>query len=107
MTKTDILNATFASLTATVIGLAAAPAFSATCAPREVVIDRLAQQFGETRRGLGLGTRNRVVEVFASPETGSWTITVTMPDGRTCLVASGQNWEEQAPDLSHLKDADA
>ena len=108
MTRTDILNLSFGALAAAVVALAAAtPARSATCAPRDAILERLAQQFGETRRGLGLGTRNRVVEVFASPETGSWTITVTLPDGRTCLIASGQDWEEQAPDLSHLQDADA
>ena len=108
MTKTDILNATFAALTAGVVMLVAAtPARSATCAPRDVVIDRLANQFGETRRGLGVGTKNRVVEIFASPDSGSWTITVTMPNGTTCLIASGQDWEEAMDDLAHLQDADA
>lgn len=108
MTKTDILNLTFAALTAGVVAVVAAtPARSATCAPRDTVIDRLANQFGETRRGLGVGTKNRVVEIFASPESGSWTITVTMPNGTTCLIASGQDWEEAMDDLAHLQDADA
>ena len=34
-----------------------------------------------------------LVETFASAETGTWTITVTMPTGVTCLVASGQAFE--------------
>ncbi|WP_406646830.1 hypothetical protein QEZ52_00215 [Aliisedimentitalea scapharcae] len=63
------------------------------CAPRHVVVDRLAQGFGETRQSIGLGAQGAVVEVFASTETGSWTITVTMPGGLTCLVASGQSFE--------------
>ena len=42
---------------------------------------------------IGLGANNQVVEVFASLETGTWTITVTLPDGTTCLVASGQAYE--------------
>ncbi|THH36029.1 hypothetical protein E4Z66_13260 [Aliishimia ponticola] len=64
------------------------------CAPREAVIDRLASGYGESRQSMGLGTNNQVVEVFASDETGTWTITVTMPNGLTCLVASGQAFEE-------------
>ena len=36
------------------------------------------------------------MEVFASVESGSWTITVTMSNGITCLVASGQAFEELA-----------
>ena len=66
------------------------------CAPREAVLERLATGYGETRQSVGLGSNNAVVEVFASAETGSWTITVTMPGGLTCLVASGQSYEAVA-----------
>lgn len=69
------------------------------CAPREAVIDRLAEGYGETRQSVGLGSNNSMVEVFASEETGSWTITVTTPGGLTCLVASGQSFEEVAEAL--------
>ncbi|UWQ92183.1 hypothetical protein K3727_05120 [Rhodobacteraceae bacterium M382] len=69
------------------------------CAPRTVVVDRLAQGYGETRQSIGLGAQGAVVEVFASDETGSWTITVTLPNGLTCLVASGQSYETLAEAL--------
>lgn len=69
------------------------------CAPRERVVERLAEGYGETRQAIGLGANNAVVEVFASDESGSWTITVTMPNGLTCLVASGQAFEELAEAL--------
>lgn len=63
------------------------------CAPRGTVVERLASSYGETRQSIGLGSQGAVVETFASDDTGSWTITVTMPDGMTCLVASGQSFE--------------
>jgi len=69
------------------------------CAPRDEVVDRLAAKFGETRQSMGLGANNAVMEVFASPDSGSWTITVTMANGITCLVASGQAFEELAEAL--------
>ena len=69
------------------------------CGPREVVVDRLAHGYGEARQSMGLGANNSVVEVFASEETGSWTITVTSVNGLTCLVASGQSFEELAEAL--------
>lgn len=72
---------------------------SRNCAPRDAVVDRLADKYGESRQSMGLGSNNRVVEVFASSETGTWTITVTMPNGLTCLVASGQAFEELAEAL--------
>ena len=69
------------------------------CGPRTAVIERLAQGYGETRQSMGLGSNNAVVEVFASDETGSWTITVTSANGVTCLVASGQGYEQLAEAL--------
>ncbi len=69
------------------------------CGPRETVVNRLAEGYGESRQSIGLGANNAVVEVFASAETGSWTITVTTPSGMTCLVASGQSFEELAEAL--------
>jgi len=85
-----------------ILGLAASQVAAQTprnCAPRAMVLDRLAGQYGETRQSVGLGSNNAVMEVFASPETGTWTITVTLPDGLTCLVASGQSFETLAEAL--------
>jgi hypothetical protein len=69
------------------------------CAPREVVVERLATAYGETRQSMGLGAQGAVMEVFASRTSGSWTITVTLPDGLTCLIASGQAFEAMAEHL--------
>ncbi|WP_425072567.1 hypothetical protein [Sagittula sp. S175] len=66
------------------------------CAPRDEVVEHLADKYGETRQSMGLGSNNAVMEVFASAETRSWTITVTMTNGITSLVASGQAFEELA-----------
>ncbi len=74
------------------------------CAPRPVVLERLADRFGETRQSMGLGSQGQVIEVFASDATGSWTITVTLPSGITCLVASGQSFEHLAEALPDPED---
>lgn len=77
----------------------AAQSNARNCGPRAMVVDRLASGYGETRQSMGLGANNQVIEVFASSETGTWTITVTTPAGMTCLVASGQAFEELAEAL--------
>lgn len=66
------------------------------CAPRDRVIGRLAERYGETRQSIGLGANNAVVEVFAASDTGTWTIILTLPNGLSCLVASGQAYEAVA-----------
>ena len=72
-----------------------APAYAQgqNCAPRNDVIERLYSKYGESRQSFGLAPKDRVVETWANENTGTWTITVTMPNGITCLVASGQSYE--------------
>lgn len=69
------------------------------CAKRDMVVSQLTEKYGETRRGMGVAANNTVVEVFASDASGSWTITVTRPDGVMCLVASGQGYEAVTEEL--------
>ena len=73
----------------------APPAYSqsANCGPHDRVIAGLATGYGEARVSIALGSNNTVVETFASADTGTWTIIVTPPDGPTCLVASGQDYQ--------------
>ena len=66
------------------------------CGPRDAVLKRLAKSYGEVQQSQGLDANNAIIEVFASSSKGSWTITVTMPTGLTCLVASGQAYESLA-----------
>lgn len=97
-----------ATLLGTVPGLAPAPAAAqgatpaqgATCGARAEVVSRLKARYGETRRGYGLQRGQAVVEVYASAETGSWTIIMSMPNGLACLVAAGENWAAPAAEAS-------
>ena len=72
----------------------AAQAQGQNCGNRELVVERLTSKYGESRQSIGMAPQGRVVEVYASLETGTWTITVTTPNGVTCLVASGQSYED-------------
>ncbi len=77
-----------------IMALAAQQVQAQSCAPREDIIQRLAETYGETRRGIGIARQGSVMEVYASDSSGSWTITVTLPDGVTCLIASGHAYED-------------
>ena len=72
------------------------------CADRAQVVKRLAERYGESRQTIGLSSDNSVVEVFASMDTGSWTITVTQPGGMTCLVAAGQAFRYRNEPLANF-----
>jgi hypothetical protein len=80
-------------------GYANAQSSNPNCGPHQAVVERLASGYGESRQSIALGTNNTIVEVFANLEAGSWTITVTTPGGPTCLVASGQAYQQVADAL--------
>jgi hypothetical protein len=71
--------------------LLAAPVQAQTipCAARAKVLDMLAQA-EQTRRAMGQSGQT-VMETFAA-KSGAWTITISLPDGRMCLLASGQDY---------------
>ena len=87
------------ALAATVVLPTTTLAQGQNCSNRDAVVERLATKYGESRQSIGMAPKGRVVEVYASLETGTWTITVTMPNGVTCLVASGQAYEAVEEEL--------
>lgn len=72
----------------------ACPVAAQNCAPREKVVGHLATKYSETRQSMGIAANNTVLEVWASDETGTWTVTITHPNGMTCMMASGNAFEE-------------
>lgn len=69
------------------------------CDTRERVVALLADRYGETRRAVGIAGQTAVMELFAAEATGTWSITMTLPDGQMCLMASGLNYETLAETL--------
>ncbi|MEO0387640.1 MAG: hypothetical protein AAF281_08935 [Pseudomonadota bacterium] len=70
-----------------------AAAQQGSCGDRDAIIERLGDRYGEARTARGLSSNNGMVEVYASEETGTWTILITLPTGKTCLIAAGDFWE--------------
>ncbi|WP_230530286.1 hypothetical protein [Microvirga roseola] len=68
------------------------------CAPRDEVIDALGQKYDEAPVGIGLMRPNQVLELLVS-DTGSWTLLVTLPTGRSCIMGAGENWETMTVEI--------
>lgn len=87
------------SLSAAAAAAGAAQAQTQNCADHATMVRHLAEGWGESRQSIALDAGNAMVELFASPETGTWTLTVTRPGGPTCMVASGHSFEMVAESL--------
>jgi hypothetical protein len=83
--------------------LLATPAFAVDpiaeviCAEREEMLRRLEVEYGAVRRGTGLRGNGAVVEVWAVPSTGDWTLVQNYAGGKSCIVAIGEHWEVTGP----------
>ena len=86
-----VVLSTFLPILAAIL-LAPPAAAQAVCGPHRSISESLNKSFTETPVSMGVTTGGGIVEVYASPE-GTWTLVVTQPNGMSCLIAAGQNWE--------------
>jgi len=84
--------------------IAAEAAAIQPCASRSDFIAFLKGHFDEVEVGQGLSSRGHLVEIFVSP-AGNWTILLSQPNGRSCLVDAGEAWmtvPSARPAIQHL-----
>ena len=87
--------------TALVLGaVAAAPAARAAQAPTACgqhtdVIKALGDKFHEKQAATALTSAGTLLEVLTADDGATWTIIVSRPDGLSCVVAAGQNWQDK------------
>lgn len=62
------------------------------CGTRTVLVERLLSEFKENQAAVGTLHEDAILEVFVSDQ-GTWTILATGTDGRSCVLAAGQDFE--------------
>lgn len=73
----------------------ASPALASGCAERDLVVERLQSKYAEklTASGLQNGAdTDTLVEIWTSPDTGTFTVLVTLANGQTCILAAGTHF---------------
>lgn len=81
-----------ACLTALTLPLPAM-ANSMACSEREDVLAQLGNKYKEAPVALGLANNGGLIEVLTSGDGGTWTIILSMPNGKSCLLAAGESWQ--------------
>jgi len=67
-----------------------------TCAERGNIVKQLNDRYMEQLTAGGLQSATSILEIWTSPESGSWTLLQTRPDGTSCVVGSGTAWHIKA-----------
>lgn len=66
------------------------------CTERTKVLDQLGKKYKEVPVALGLANNGGVIELFSAKEGATWTIIITMPNGMSCMMAAGEDWQTLA-----------
>jgi len=65
------------------------------CGERAKINKLLESKYSENPRALGIdGSGKRVFEVYTSKQ-GTWTVIMTMTNGKSCIMAAGHSWKEE------------
>ena len=88
-----VLGATMLALVL-LLGVQSSASAQSVCASHAEVMKQLGSAYSEAQVAIGLASNGGVVEVFSTDDGSSWTIVMTMPTGRSCVVASGEAWEQ-------------
>lgn len=79
------------ALAALLVFPAVASAQQLPCSARERVLSLVIDQRGEERLATGQAARGATIDLFAA-ESGTWTLVLNLPDGRSCLLANGNGF---------------
>jgi hypothetical protein len=71
----------------------AEPPREARCDQRGTILAYLSKRFAEAPIAMGVAENGGLIEVLSSNDGMTFTIIVTRPDGQTCMVAAGGDWQ--------------
>ncbi len=60
--------------------------------PRADVVKLLGERYAEVPVSMGLAQNGGIVEIFTTADGATWTIVLTMPNGKSRVIGSGESW---------------
>jgi len=75
------------------VALAAPASAQSACLAHDKLIQMLDGRYSEKPVAFGLEVSGQLFEVFAADDGATWTMVVTTPEGASCVVAVGEEWQ--------------
>lgn len=64
-----------------------------TCGDGRLMRDRLVSVYGEVLAFSAVTSNGFLQLIYVNPETRTWSMVMTYPNGVSCLIKSGDGWE--------------
>ncbi len=88
-----LIALTLAFLLTLLLGVQASASAQSVCKTHPEMAEKLKSRNSEAPVAIGLADNAGVVEVFSTGDGSTWTMVLTMPDGMSCVMATGEAWE--------------
>jgi len=75
--------------------VSATSAAAPICGARDDMLTKLASDYREEPASVALTSDGQLLEVLKSDSLMTWSILITNPNGVTCLVATGEGWQDK------------
>lgn len=76
--------------------MAVTPAQNIPCNDRATLTALLARDHHEAQVALGI-SQGQVIEVWATKDGSTFSILISLPNGQSCMVGHGENWQATIP----------
>ena len=86
----------FVCALAAVMAITSPAQATSVCGSRQDFVKALADKFKEQGKALAIAGQSNLLEIYTS-KAGTWTILMTSPEGKTCIIAAGNSWEDIPP----------
>jgi len=86
-----ILSLSLTGITAQAVGQ------TRVCVDRAILLERFEARYQEIPVFRALMNTGGILEVLSTADGATWTVTVTLPNGTSCVVAAGRYWQAVPP----------
>ena len=63
------------------------------CGDRSDVLAQLGAKYHEAPSAIGIANNGGLLELLTTADGSTWTLIVSMPNGISCLLAAGEDWQ--------------
>jgi hypothetical protein len=92
MSKVAVIAGAFVSAVVLAGTAVAAPVY---CGPRQAMLTKLANSLHQQPSSVALTNDGQLLEVVKSETNLAWAILITSPQGLSCIIAAGDNWQSK------------
>ena len=85
-----------AAIALSLVGLGAPEAEARNVCMKHSDLTGVLQKHKESQAAIGVASNGNLIQVYATEDGATWSIVMTNPQGVSCVMAVGKDWDQRA-----------